>query len=325
MATVLTIFEEDFNNLFLERFYCSKDKKNNLMYFCTMRFLVLFTFCFSQVLSFESFSQKRDVIVVIDPGHGGYDPGHFSESHFLQTEKELNLKIALFLGGYIEKYLQNVKVVYTRTTDVYPTLDERVVIANSANADYFLSIHCNGNDRKSVHGTESHVHSMGLSKSVRLARTIEEQFSQRAGRKSRGVKDEKDLQHSLQVLKFTNMTGVLIECGFLTNEKEAAYLNTTNGQEVIASAIFRGFRSEIIKEYPSISFLRSTPGATISSHSPVESNESMYAIQIASSKSPIDPKDARFKNLKREVSRVELNTTSAYKYIYTVRCSNQLS
>lgn len=278
-----------------------------------MRLQFVIILCFSIAFTFNSFSQKNEIIVVIDPGHGGYDPGHFSESPFLQPEKDLNLKIAMFLGGYIEKYLQNVKVVYTRTTDVYPTLDERVNKANNVKADYFLSIHCNGNDKKAVHGTESHVHSIELTKSVALANAIEEQFSQRAGRKSRGVKDEKDLQHSLQVLKYTNMTGVLVECGFLTNEKEAEYLNTTNGQEIIASAIFRGFRSVIVKEYPSISFIRDTP----TDKKPTE-KEGTYVIQIASSKEPIDPKDTRFRNLNMDVNRVELNTTSAYKYIYTV-------
>jgi N-acetylmuramoyl-L-alanine amidase len=281
------------------------------------RLFLMFLFCCA-VISL-SLAQKNEIVVVIDPGHGGYDPGHLSDSPFLQTEKALNLKIALFLGGYIEKYLQNVKVVYTRTTDVYPTLDERVVKANSINADYFISIHCNGNERKTIHGTESHVHSMSLSKSVKLANEIEVQFSQRAGRKSRGVKDEKDLQHSLQVLKHTNMTGVLVECGFLTNEKEAEYLNTTDGQEVIASAIFRGFRSVIVKEYPSISFLRSVLNTTTTASEVADaSTNSAFTIQIASSRDPIDPKDARFNSLKMDVNRVELQTTSAYKYIYTV-------
>ena len=253
--------------------------------------------------------------MVIDPGHGGYDPGHLSDSPFLKTEKELNLKISMFLGEYIEKYLQNVKVVYTRTTDVYPTLDERVSKANSINADYFISVHCNGNERHSIHGTESHVHAMSLSESVALAREIEAQFSQRAGRKSRGVKDEKDLQHSIQVLKYTNMTGVLVECGFLTNDREAEYLNTTAGQEVIASAIFRGFRSVIVNAFPAISFIRSTPNLI---PQPEVATNTAYTIQIASSREPIDTNDSRFKSLKMNVNRVELNTTSAYKYIYTV-------
>ena len=265
-----------------------------------------------QLFVFQSFAQKKEVVVVIDPGHGGHDPGHLSDDPNLLMEKELNLKIATFLGGYIEKYLQNVRVIYTRTEDTYPTLDGRVDTANINNADYFISIHCNGNDRPEVYGTETHVHSFQLTKSVQFARAIENQFSQRAGRKSRGVKDERDLQHSLQVLKFTNMTSVLVECGFVTNPKEASYLNTTYGQEIIASAIFRAFRATITKEFPSISFVRTATSTTS------EETSTKYAIQIASSREPIGSNDTRFKSLNREVTRIELNTTSAYKYIYVV-------
>lgn len=263
----------------------------------------------------NGFSQKKEVVVVIDPGHGGTDPGHLSANSSHLTEKELNLKIAQFLGGYFEKYLQNVRVVYTRTTDVFPSLDERVARANSINADYFISIHCNGNDRSSVRGTETHVHSMSLTKSVALGRAIEVQFSTRAGRKSRGVKDERDLQHSLQVLKYTNMTSVLVECGFMTNTREANYLNTTYGQEIIASAIFRGFRSTIVKEFPAISFVRTEP---VTATTTLASSGTSYTIQIASSKTPVDTEDSGFKRVKMTVERRELNTTSAYKYIYIV-------
>ena len=280
-----------------------------------MRITLFFLICFFVFGTSFVWSQKKEIVVVIDPGHGGYDPGHLSLNKSLATEKELNLKISQYLGGYIEKYLQNVKVIYTRTTDVYPSLDERVNKANAINADYFLSIHCNGNDRRSVRGTESHVHSLSLKKSVAMAQEIEKQFSERAGRKSRGVKDESDLQHSLQVLKYTNMTSVLVECGFLTNEREANYLNTTKGQEIIASAIFRGFRTHITKQHPQITFKR--PANEVSNSSSSASNGA-YSIQIMSSKQAVDTKDSSFRKLKMEVSRTELNTSSAYKYIYTV-------
>lgn len=280
-----------------------------------MRITLFFLICLSVFSTSFVWSQKKEIVVVIDPGHGGYDPGHLSLNNSHATEKELNLKISQYLGGYIEKYLQNVKVIYTRTTDVYPSLDDRVNKANAINADYFISIHCNGNDRRSVRGTESHVHSMSLKKSVAMAQEIERQFSDRAGRKSRGVKDESDLQHSLQVLKYTNMTSVLVECGFLTNEREADYLNTTKGQEIIASAIFRGFRSHISKQHPQISFKR--PANAVSNSSNSTSNGA-YSIQIMSSKQAVDTKDSSFRKLKMEVSRTELNTSSAYKYIYTV-------
>lgn len=267
---------------------------------------------------------NKQIIVVIDPGHGGSDPGHLPNNTNLLPEKDLNLKISNYLGGYIETYLQNVKVVYTRTSDTYPSLAERVDKANNLNADYFISVHCNGNENVNVHGTESHVHSMELTKSVAFAKEIESQFSKRAGRKSRGVKDQNDLQHSLQVLKFTNMTSVLVECGFLTNDAEAAFLNTKYGQEIVASAVFRAFRTRIEAEYPNTTFRKSQPSTTPASTETANSNTTAsttttYAIQIASTKTPVDPKtDPNFKKLEMEVTRKELNTTSAYKYIYLV-------
>lgn len=277
-----------------------------------------FVFLIALLVSFSptSFAQKKEVIVVIDPGHGGNDPGHLPINNRGLAEKDLNLKISLFLGEYIEKYLQNVKVIYTRTGDVYPSLDDRVGKANAIKADYFISIHCNGNDRESVRGTETHVHSMELKKSVAFAQEIERQFAMRAGRKSRGVKDERDLQHSLQVLKYTNMTSVLVECGFITHAHERDFLNTTYGQEIIASAIFRAFRETIKSEYPTISFVRSAPLNNTNTTS--ASVLGGYAIQVASSKEPLDVDDSWFKKLKMPVERRELNTTSVYKFIYLV-------
>ncbi len=264
------------------------------------------------------------ITVVIDPGHGGNDPGHCGSHADHATEKEINLKVANYLGGYIEKYLQNVKVIYTRTGDTYPTLDERVDLANSSRADYFISIHCNGNHNANVHGTETHVHSLSLSKSAQFATNIETEFTSRAGRKSRGVKDERDLQHSLQVLKYTNMTSVLVECGFITNSSEAAYLNSTYGQEIIASAIFRAFRTTIESQNPTIAFRKTDNTApvltastnTTTTDTKTEAGANQFKIQIASSKSAISTDDYYFKKTGLSVERKELNTSSAYKYVY---------
>jgi N-acetylmuramoyl-L-alanine amidase len=273
---------------------------------------------FVLLMSTVSPVQAKEIIVVIDPGHGGSDPGHESSNTDLLAEKDLNLKISMFLGGYMEQYLENVKVVYTRTDDTFPSLTARVDQANELNADYFISIHCNGNERKSVRGTETHVHSMSLTKSVELGKAIEKQFRTRAGRKTRGVKDKNDLQHSLQVLKYTNMTSVLVECGFMTNEKEAKYLNTTDGQEIIASAIFRAFRETIEKENPTMSFRKTTPADTAEGTTEDATNEK-YGIQIASSKRPVDAtKDPSMRKSGMTVDRKKLDTKSAYKYIYLV-------
>lgn len=79
-------------------------------------------------------------IIVIDPGHGGKDPGCQGNTH---KEKEVSLAVALKLGKYIEENFKDVKVIYTRTTDVFVELEDRAQIANKAKADLFISIHCN--------------------------------------------------------------------------------------------------------------------------------------------------------------------------------------
>lgn len=278
-----------------------------------MRYLVaILLFCMSGLLS----AQQKTVTIVIDPGHGGTDPGHLSANKEHLAEKDINLLIAKKVGNYIERYLQNIQIVYTRTDDSYPSLDDRVAKANSIQADYFISIHCNADSKKNVHGTETHVHDKRGSAAVNLAKIMEKEFANKAGRHSRGVKDSDDREHTLQVLKYTNMTSILIECGFLTNEKEANFLNTANGQDLIASAIFRGIRTQVTESYPSISFIRSTPkgseGATGGNTS------GKFSIQIMSSKEPIETNDASFKKVGYTVKREKLSTTSAFKYRYLV-------
>jgi N-acetylmuramoyl-L-alanine amidase len=285
------------------------------------------------VISLASFSQGKKITVVIDAGHGGNDHGFISEDEALLPEKELNLLIANKVGGYIQQYLTNIEIIYTRTQDDYQSLDDRVFKANSINADFFISIHCNANDHHLIHGTESHVHSMDSKKSVELAQIIEKEFSSKAGRHSRGVKDSDDRQHSLQVLKYTNMTSLLLECGFMTNLKEARYLNTTEGQEVIASAIFRGLRTFIQKENPTINFIKATtPAKTIAknntttspkitatpSNSSSKTVDGSFAIQIMSSKEPIELDAPAFKKIDEKVIRQKVNSTSEFKFRYLV-------
>lgn len=97
--------------------------------------------------------------VVIDAGHGGKDPGC---SGLKYKEKDVALAVALKLGKFIEQNCKDVKVVYTRTTDVFLELQERAAIANRNNANLFICIHCNANPNKEAHGSETYV--MGLHK-----------------------------------------------------------------------------------------------------------------------------------------------------------------
>lgn len=267
-----------------------------------MRFLLLYIVLF---LTWESLGQK--VVLVIDPGHGGKDPGHLAIKKEMKDEKHLNLIIAQKLGKYIEENLENVEVHYTRRTDVYTSLDARVEFANNLKADCLLSIHCNGSDNEQTQGTESHIHNKKTKKSMDLARLIEDQFKNRAARKSRGVKTGNDRGHSVQVLKYSSMPSVLVECGFITNLNEANFLNSVYGQEIIASAIFRAFRSYLKKNYPSINFVKSEKSAVSKTH--------RYRVQIMSSIELIE-KSPAFVSLGVPVEAVKVNSSSMYKYKY---------
>ena len=223
--------------------------------------------------------------IVIDPGHGGKDSGTLGTKRFKIYEKHVALAVSLKLGNYIAEEFPDVKIIYTRDTDVFLELNERTEIANKSNADLFISIHCDGFTNPKPSGASVFV--MGMSKlkanmdvamrensaiylednyqqkydgfdpksaesyivfslmqntylnqSLQIAEEVENQFSTRANRKSRGVK-----QAPFYVISRTNMPSILVECGFLTNPKEEEFLHSDLGQDYIASAIFRAFRS----------------------------------------------------------------------------------
>ncbi len=266
-------------------------------------------------VSLVGFSQKP-VTIVIDPGHGGNDPGHLSHDGKHLQEKDINLKIAKKLGYYLEHNIQNVKVIYTRTKDVYPSLDRRVEIANQKGVDLFLSIHCNGSPTKATRGTETHIFDRSSKESLKWAKIIEKEFKTRAGRHSRGIKTNKDRGHSLQLLKYTRMTSVLIECGFLTNPTEAIYLNSSRGQDLIASAIFRSTRTYLQKKYPKINFIpsKSNPPKPMNEEQPVANSNGKYKVQICSSARNYEPNGDKFSHLKFKVHKVEVSGSVKYKY-----------
>lgn len=219
--------------------------------------------------------------VVIDAGHGGHDAGCLGAS---SQEKHVALDIALKLGKQIENNYPDIKVVYTRKTDVFIPLHERAQIANKANAELFICIHLNSGG-KAAFGAETYVmgnhktadnllvakrendvvqleddylkkydgfdpnspeadiiftlyQSRFMAQSLMFASNIQDEFSVYAGRHDRGVK-----QAGFLVLYKTAMPGVLIECGFLTHDKEEKFLASDKGQNLMATAIYRAFKA----------------------------------------------------------------------------------
>jgi N-acetylmuramoyl-L-alanine amidase len=94
--------------------------------------------------------------VVIDPGHGGKDPGTAGPDR-KNDEKHIVLKIAKLLGEKIKSEYPDIKVVYTRSGDTFPKLTDRIKIAHENNADLFISIHCNANSKKTISGSSAHI------------------------------------------------------------------------------------------------------------------------------------------------------------------------
>lgn len=123
---------------------------NNQVAFTAFLFLIL-------IISTGKHTHAQSIddkfVVVLDAGHGGKDSGNRGNGYF---EKKIALKIALKTGQELEKY-DDIKVIYTRKTDVFIPLNKRAEIANKANADLFVSIHCNGVNNSSPAGTETFV------------------------------------------------------------------------------------------------------------------------------------------------------------------------
>ncbi len=102
--------------------------------------LLIFLFLLSSFIVNKDEPKHKVKTIVIDPGHGGKDPGCSGVSH---NEKEVALLVALKLEKYINENIKDVKVILTRRTDVFVELEDRALVANNNNADLFISIHCN--------------------------------------------------------------------------------------------------------------------------------------------------------------------------------------
>jgi N-acetylmuramoyl-L-alanine amidase len=217
--------------------------------------------------------QAGHFLVMIDPGHGGYDPGTQSSAGAL--EKDLALQIATRLKSALEA--RGIRAELTRSTDVFISLAERTRIANSAGADLFVSIHLNSSPNTETTGIEVYYLNNTTDRAtIRLARM------ENAGADGYGAPNDSNLNYILTdlrqnykaieaaslarmidaetvadldaglglnvnalgakmgpfyVLVGAHMPAVLVECGFMSNAAEAARLESPQYQDVLASAI----------------------------------------------------------------------------------------
>ncbi|MDR0682533.1 MAG: N-acetylmuramoyl-L-alanine amidase [Dysgonamonadaceae bacterium] len=125
------------------------------------RYFPILSFILSLIaISFVSAnSADNSFVLVLDAGHGGRDPGAIGSKG---KEKNINLAVTLLTGKYISERHPDVKVIYTRRTDVFIGLDERANVANRSNADLFISVHTNASTSKSLRGPE--VYTFGVSR-----------------------------------------------------------------------------------------------------------------------------------------------------------------
>jgi N-acetylmuramoyl-L-alanine amidase len=216
--------------------------------------------------------------IVIDPGHGGKDPGAIGYVNL--KEKDITLAVALKLGEAIKKRLPDVKVIYTRDKDVFPPLWKRTKIANENNGKLFVSLHCNSNTSSRAAGFETFFLSsekddkardvvLTENESIRFesaddlkryegpnfvlatlaqnaflkysqyfASLVQKSLNSKLG--SLGMKDRGVSQGPFWVLVGATMPNILIEMGFISNKYEAKLLKQKATQNKIADAICTG-------------------------------------------------------------------------------------
>jgi N-acetylmuramoyl-L-alanine amidase len=166
------------------------------------------------------------MLIVIDPGHGGKDPGAIYQGI---QEKDLNLAISKSLQKYLEYY--GFKTKFTRDDDRALSLKLRCTCANVFGADLFISVHCNAFKDSKVSGFEVHYYEQGKE----IAQTISDNVFTHVQIDVRKVK-----QSNFIVLKHTLMPAVLLECGFMSNDSDLKKLTNASFREQLAKSIVLG-------------------------------------------------------------------------------------
>ncbi len=195
-------------------------------------------------------NEKTKQVIIIDPGHGGADPGKVGVNNAL--EKDINLSISFKLKTYLEQ--SGFEVVLTRTDDngLYTLEDnnkkradmkKRVDIINETNPVMTISVHQNSFSQASSKGAQVFYH-VKSAEGKKLAETIQEQLKQVLDNGNHRVAKSND---SYYMLKNTSCPTVIVECGFLSNSEEAELLLDDSYQDKVAYAITEGVKAYLVQ------------------------------------------------------------------------------
>lgn len=176
--------------------------------------------------------------IIIDPGHGGKDPG--ATSYYGFYEKTVNLDVALQITDLLRD--KGHRVIMTRDSDVFIELEERAEIANRANADVYISIHADSSARSSTNGFTLYVAQSASWAANNLANAIDDCMA-KTSISSNGVK-----KADFRVLIRTQCPAVLVELGYLSNYWEAKQLKNVDMQKRLAQAIADGITNYLNKK-----------------------------------------------------------------------------
>ena len=177
-------------------------------------------------------SPQQKFLIVLDPGHGGNDPGAIGSKG--AREKDVTLNVSYYVRQMLID--SGMAVLMARADDSEILLQPRVDVANNNKADLFVSVHCNAMDGSSPRGVETYFRTP---QSTNLAKIIHKNMIETLGTPDRGIR-----VRNFFVIRKTAMPSVLIEIGYITNPTEEALLGSSVYQKKVASAIYKG-----IKEY----------------------------------------------------------------------------
>ena len=180
--------------------------------------------------------EKYERIIVIDPGHGGIDPGTSGGGY---TEASVNLAVAKYLKELLDER-EDWKVYYTRLNNTLPDLSTRVEFANALHADMLVSIHCNYNPVSVVNGVEVLYSKVQGAEDTFNSKYLAELCSTYVAEET-GLKERPLVERSsnLHIIKYCKMPMALIEFGYMSNRKDLSLITTEEAQRGCAQAIYR--------------------------------------------------------------------------------------